>query len=119
MQSKPRWVEVSENECWGRICKPLVSVKWVDTNKGSKEKISVRSRLVARDFERPDKDRDDLLLTESLPWQRRGFCFPELAQEGLVVIWEICFSWMNALLGTMWGNMLRKRRLLWGGCLPP
>ena len=37
-----------------------MSVKWVDTNKGTQADMMVRSRLVARDFRGSDKDRDDL-----------------------------------------------------------
>ena len=43
-----------------------MSVRWVDTNKGTKEKKDLRSRLVGRDFKGGDKDRDDLF-AETLP----------------------------------------------------
>ena len=37
-----------------------MSVKWVDTNKGTTYEMMARSRLVAGDFKGSDKDRDDL-----------------------------------------------------------
>ena len=37
------------------------SVKWVDRNKGTKDKPELRCRLVARDFKfKGEKDREDL-----------------------------------------------------------
>ena len=47
-------------ECWERTGKPPVTVRWVDTNKGTKAKVDLRSRLVGRDFKGGDKGRDDL-----------------------------------------------------------
>ena len=35
----------------------IVSVKWVDTNKGTEEDPEIRCKLVARDFRGSDKDR--------------------------------------------------------------
>ena len=43
-------------ECWEKLGKAPVTVRWVDTMKSD----GVRSRLVARDFKSGDKDRDDL-----------------------------------------------------------
>ena len=37
-----------------------MSVKWVDTNKGTTYDMMARSRLAAGDFKGSDKDRDDL-----------------------------------------------------------
>ena len=55
------WVLRPIQACWERLGKGPVSVKWVDTNKGTLVDMLVRSRLVARDFKGADKDRDDLL----------------------------------------------------------
>jgi hypothetical protein len=61
MKDKGIWVEVDRNECFKNLGKQPVTVKWVDTNKGSDEAPAIRSRLVARDFRRKDdKDRQDL-----------------------------------------------------------
>ena len=55
------WAEVDRDESYSKTGKKPVSVKWVDTNKGSDEVPVIRSRLVARDFrEKGDKDRHDL-----------------------------------------------------------
>ena len=40
-----------------------MTVKWVDTNKGTEEAPKIRSRLVARDFKKKgEKDREDLFV---------------------------------------------------------
>ena len=53
--------EASTQECWDRTGRPPISTKWVDLNKGTKEKPDVRCRLVARDFKpKGEKDREDL-----------------------------------------------------------
>jgi hypothetical protein len=54
------WSEVSEEECWRVTGKGPVSVRWVDTNKGTEEAPDVRCRLVGRDFKGGDSDRDHL-----------------------------------------------------------
>ena len=48
------------SECYKRTGKAPMSVRWVDTNKGDRIKMLIRSRLVARDFKGNDKGRDDL-----------------------------------------------------------
>ena len=61
MELKGIWAEVDRDDCYSKTRKRPVSVKWVDTNKGSDEVLVIRSRLVARDFrETGDKDRQDL-----------------------------------------------------------
>ena len=61
MKQRSIWSEVDENECWAKTGKKHVSVKWVDTNKGTCEAPIIRCRLVARDFKvKGDKDREDL-----------------------------------------------------------
>ena len=53
--------EAPIEECWGRTGKPPVDTKWVDANKGTKERPDVRCRMVARDFKpKGEKDREDL-----------------------------------------------------------
>ena len=44
------WKVVPLAESWKNTGKAPVSVRWVDTNKGTPEEITVRSRLVARVF---------------------------------------------------------------------
>ena len=57
MKRKLLWDEVSRSDASGHR---IVSVKWVDTNKGTENKLEIRCRLVARDFRGADKDREDL-----------------------------------------------------------
>ena len=60
MIKKNVWKEVSVDECWNKTGKEPVTVKWVDTEKGSGADARVRSRLVARDFRKKgDNDRED------------------------------------------------------------
>ena len=42
--------EVPLEECWRKTGRPPISTKWVDVNKGTKERPDVRCRLVARGF---------------------------------------------------------------------
>ena len=60
MVERKIWEEVPVEECWNITGRPPVSVRWVDTNKGTLIDFLIRSRLVARDFKGGDKDRDDL-----------------------------------------------------------
>ena len=61
MKSRGIWSEVSVHDCWRKTGKRPVSVKWVDTDKGTIEEPLIRCRLVARDFRvRGEKDREDL-----------------------------------------------------------
>ena len=60
MMDRGMWVLRPIQESWERLGKGPVSVKWVDTNKGTEEEMLIRSRLVARDFKGKDKGRDDL-----------------------------------------------------------
>ena len=60
MNERGLWNVVPVQECWKLTGKGPVSVRWVDTNKGSDGEMVVRSRLVARDFKGGDKDREDL-----------------------------------------------------------
>ena len=60
------WSERSVEECWRVTGKEPMSVRWVDTNKGTKEKPDVRSRMVGRDF-KGGKGRDEDELFASTP----------------------------------------------------
>ena len=60
MVGRKIWRIVPIEECWAKTGKPPVTVKWVDTDKGTPGSPVIRSRLVARDFKGGDKDRDDL-----------------------------------------------------------
>ena len=50
MEDRGIWTLRPVAECWQKTGKAPVSVRWVDTNKGTSELVEVRSRLVARDF---------------------------------------------------------------------
>ena len=65
MKRKLLWDEVSRSDASGHR---NVSVKWVDTNKGTENKPELRCRLVARDFRGADKDREDLFAATP-PWE--------------------------------------------------
>jgi hypothetical protein len=68
MKQKGIWVEVDRKECAEKTGKAPVTVKWVDTDKGTTEEPLFRSRLVARDFrKKDDKDRQDLFAATP-PW---------------------------------------------------
>ena len=61
MKQRSIWDEVDVKNCWEKTGKGPLTVKWVDTNKGSDEVPIIRCRLVARDFKtKGDKDREDL-----------------------------------------------------------
>ena len=48
----------------------MLSVKWVDTDKGTEENPEIRCRLVARDFSSSERDREDLFAAAP-PWELR------------------------------------------------
>ena len=57
----PVYEEVDIKTCWDRLGKAPVSTKWVDVEKRDMDKLSIRSRWVARDFKgRGEDDREDL-----------------------------------------------------------
>ena len=61
MMARGIWKEVDVDEAWAKTGKGPVSVRWVDTDKGTEGKPNVRCRLVARDFKSKDnRDREDL-----------------------------------------------------------
>ena len=60
MQARGIWEVVGEGDCWAATGAAPVTVKWVDTNKGSPQEPMIRCRLVARDFRMNDRDREDL-----------------------------------------------------------
>ena len=65
MKHEQLWDVVPRRQAEGQR---VVSVKWVDTNKGTDEKPEIRCRLVARDFKGNDKDREDLFAATP-PWE--------------------------------------------------
>ena len=58
----------------------VVSVKWVDTNKGSEEAPLIRSRLVARDFRVADTDREDSFAATP-PWELKKLLMSQAANR--------------------------------------
>ena len=60
MEKRGMWDLRPITECYAKTGKAPMSVRWVDTNKGDRIKMLIRSRLVARDFRGMDKGRDDL-----------------------------------------------------------
>ena len=56
MQKRGSCVVRPVTECWEKLGKAPVTIRWVDTLKSDR----ARSRLVARDVKGGDNDRDDL-----------------------------------------------------------
>ena len=65
MQKEQLWEVVPRSQAQGQR---VVSVRWVDTNKGTAEAPDIRCRLVARDFNCGDRDREDLFAATP-PWE--------------------------------------------------
>ena len=65
MKDEKLWDEVPRKEAEGQR---IVSVKWVDTNKGTEDQPEIRCRWVARDFKGADRDREDLFAATP-PWE--------------------------------------------------
>ena len=60
----------------GETGKTPVRVKWAGTDNGNEEELSIRCRLVARDFRvKGYKDREDIL-RRLRRWNQRGLCCP-------------------------------------------
>ena len=55
MEERGIWELRPISESYERTGKGPVSVRWVDTNKGTKEEMLVRSRMVARESEEGDR----------------------------------------------------------------
>ena len=66
MRTRNIWGLAPVSECWEKTDKAPVSVRWVDTNKGGIDEMLIRSRLVARDFQGRDNDRELCLLVHLL-----------------------------------------------------
>ena len=62
MEGRKLWDLRPIEECWEKLGKAPVSMRWVDTNKGNDhdDGWEIRCRLVARDFKGGEKHRDDL-----------------------------------------------------------
>lgn len=61
MKQRNIWSAVDVKDCWKTTGKGPITVKWVDTNKGSDQAPIIRCRLVAWDFKtKGEKDREDL-----------------------------------------------------------
>ena len=50
------WEKKPNEGCWGNTGRAPISLRWVDTNKGSDDKPIVRSRLVAREMKARTKE---------------------------------------------------------------
>ena len=77
MKDKKVWDEVPRRDAEGQR---IVSVKWVDTNKGTEEHPEMRCRLVARDFRCGDKDREDLFAATP-PWELKRLLMSHAADR--------------------------------------
>ena len=77
MQKEHLWDVVPRDSAQGHR---VVSVRWVDTNKGSAEAPEIRCRLVARDFRCNDKDREDLFAATP-PWELKRLLMSHAADR--------------------------------------
>ena len=78
MQREHLWDVVPRNQAAGHR---IVSVRWVDTNKGTEERPEVRCRLVARDFNAGvDRDREDLFAATP-PWELKRLLLSHAADR--------------------------------------
>ena len=50
IHSREVYEKADEEQCYAETSKPPISLRWVDTNKGTEEKPNVRSRLVVREL---------------------------------------------------------------------
>ena len=55
MKSRNLWTVVPTSESIAKTGKPPVSVRWVDTNKGTAECPNYRSRLVGREIKKDNR----------------------------------------------------------------
>lgn len=79
MQKQGLWDVVPRSRALGHR---IVSVRWVDTNKGTLECPDVRCRLVARDFNAGvDRDREDLFAATP-PWELKRLLLSHAADRG-------------------------------------
>ena len=82
MKGRRIWSVKDTGECWERTGRKPVSVKWVDTDKGSAGKVEVRCRLVARDFKvKGEKDREDLFAATP-PLEGKRWLFSRAVTRG-------------------------------------
>ena len=78
MQKEHLWDVVPREQAAGHR---VVSVRWVDTNKGTADRPDVRSRLVARDFNAGvDRDREDLFAATP-PWELKRLLLSHAADR--------------------------------------
>ena len=78
MQKEHLWDVVPMSQAVGHR---VISVRWVDTNKGTPDKPEVRSRLVARDFNAgSDRDREDLFAATP-PWELKRLLLSHAADR--------------------------------------
>ena len=78
MQREHLWDVVPRSRAAGHR---VVSVRWVDTNKGTDERPDIRCRLVARDFNSgTDRDREDLFAATP-PWELKRLLLSHAADR--------------------------------------
>ncbi len=68
--------KVPLEECWKVTGKAPVGVKWIDTNKGDKEKLEYRCRVVTKEIK---KDKREDLFAASPPMEAKKVFFSLLA----------------------------------------
>ncbi len=64
--------KVPIEECWKETGKAPIGVKWVDTNKGDKERPEFRCRLVAKEIK---KDKREDLFAATPPLEAKKMLF--------------------------------------------
>ena len=73
MRSIGLYEEASIEECVEKTGKRPISTKWVDVNKGTKERPDIRCRLVARDFRTKGEGARDDLFAATPPLEAKRF----------------------------------------------
>ena len=118
MKRKLLWDEVSRSDASGHR---IVSVKWVDTNKGTESKPKIRCRLVARYFRGSDKDREDLFAATP-PWEMSHAADRSNGKTRKMLLIDVKKAHLNSEctedvfieLGAAQGKVGKLRRWLYG-----
>ena len=87
MTDRGMWVLRPIQECWEKLGKAPVTVKWVDTNKGTPEDMMIRSRLVARNIKGMRRGGVTCLLGSHI-WKPRGSSLSRAATKRKDLKWR-------------------------------
>jgi hypothetical protein len=80
MKKEQVYTKVPMEQCYMAKGGPPTSVRWIDTNKGTKDMPNIRCRLVARDFKVRGDDREDIC-AHMPPWEAKKALFAMAAKR--------------------------------------